>query len=296
MPKHYVLCQHGLFGNGLDFKHFESHFSENENIQVVVLTRNSSPVKTLDGIAAAGNRCFEEILEFFNQVKSSEICYVSILGHSMGGLILRFAIRRIEMEHPEIWTQSNVQRKIAFFLACPHVGISNSSWLVHTSSQYVLRHLSRTASDLTLHSSVLVDLCDNHGIQSLNSFERVIFIANSRGDRLVSSSSAMIIDPGYPVPQIEDRSDVVISEYTRPTNSVIKSDMKPQQQVILEHLNEGLKFVTRYLVTFPPAYPSFLSRFDNTAHTKIICHGLLDRSKMGFPIILHVAELMKQSY
>ena len=288
---HYVICQHGLLGTRLDFKHFESHFATSE-VKIVILSRNSSPTRTLDGIEAAGTRCAEEIIEFLNTLHDPPVeKLVSVLGHSMGGLILRFALRKIEIECLSVWKDNNIRKGVAIFLATPHVGISASSWVVYMSSQYVLRHLSRTASDLTFHSRVLEDLCDEDGIKSLNAFERVILIANSRGDRLVSPGSALVVG-SLDCEIMKQSNEVTITEYSPTPQDVSRGDMKPEQQRIIESLNRKLTNVTRYLAFFPAAYPSFLARFDNTAHTKIICHGILDRSRMGFPIIEHVAELL----
>jgi hypothetical protein len=299
MSKHYIVCQHGLFGNRQDFARFEEHFHEVKpdlNIHVVILSENSNPVRTLDGVNASGMRCMNEILKFLNSLSGSDKAFISFLGHSMGGLILRFALRKIHETTPDIWIQKNIVRKLFFVVASPHVGIPSSSWLLSTS-KYVLKHFSRTAADLSMESSELVDLCDEVGISSLNAFERVIMIANSRGDRLVGAASALALPcVEETAVQLDDKNSVVVTEYCPPSVlSDTETALHPNQKLIIERLNSGINNLSRFLVSFPPAYPSLLRHLDNTAHTKIICHGFRDRSRVGLPVIEYIADLLVAS-
>jgi hypothetical protein len=301
MRKHYILCQHGLFGNKHDFECFQKHFDgfPDEKVHAILLLKNSSPAQTLDGIVKAGVRCYNEIQEFVITLDPDEECNMSFLGHSMGGLILRSALRKIEKEDPELWTRHKITRKLAIFLATPHLGISGSaSWLIRMTSQHFLRHLSRTASDLTLSSPDLIDLCDDAGMRSLNVMERVILIANVSGDRLVSAESALIVSHITPpaLQQGAGHADVIIVEYCHPVDVKVEDAIKPDQQAIIDTFNLELPNLSRYLVAFPQSYPSFFKHFDNTAHAKIVCHGWLDSARTGFPVVKHVAELLNKNW
>ena len=300
MRKHYILCQHGLFGNKHDFERFQEHFDgfPDEQVHVVLLTRNSRPTRTLDGIVAAGSRCFDEILEFIAGLPLEVDNNMSFIGHSMGGLILRYALRKIEVVDPDLWSRSKITRKLAIFLACPHVGIGGSSWIVRMTSQHFLRHLSRTVSDLTLKSPDLSDLCDTMGMDSLRPYDRIILIANVSGDRLVSAESALVVAELTPpaVDESAGKADVLIVEYCQTVKVTVHGSIKPEQQMIIDTFNRELTNVSRYLVAFPPSYPSLFRHFDNSAHAKIVCHGWLDSARTGFPVVKHVATLLNKTW
>lgn len=106
--EHLIVLQHGLHGNPNDWRYFkqvlafglsssegesdEESRGNNNKIHVHVSTQNAqSYFTTHDGIDAGGLRLAEEILDLVN-VKFHRLKYFSILGHSLGGLYIRYAI------------------------------------------------------------------------------------------------------------------------------------------------------------------------------------------------------------
>lgn len=282
----------------MDFSRFETHFKSIEKAQLVILKSNERVTSTLDGVSDAGERCANEIIEFVSSLSHDETQYLSILGHSMGGVTLRFALRRIEIEQPDFWERMKIKRRLAIFIACPHVGLSSSSsWFIRTTSQYIWRHLSRTAADLTLYTDVLPSLTDHVALMSLDAFDRICLMGNAHGDRLVSASSALIlmhVDTSLPDSIMANgHSSAEIIEYTVPSKQVDTDEMRPDQQVLIERINGKLgDKIVRYLVFFPTSYPSFMQGMDNSAHTKIIAHGFKDLFGAGMPVVQFVSNLI----
>ena len=301
---HYVICQHGLFGNRIDFARLVEHFNHpNTEVNVIVLTGNEGLVQTLDGVIPAGDRCCTEILELLWNQRIPAGSTLSVLGHSMGGLYLRYALRKIQIEHSAVWEEFQLKRKYAIFVASPHCGIWSSSWLVRISCNYLLKYIVNTAKDAILASTVLVDLSDDHGIESLNMFERVVLYGNQARDKVVSASSALILSKEYiPPKHVSQRARSEVMTITEYLMSTTPEEDKPtllapkcpnsRQCQIVRKLNNGLRNVSRFLVDSPSKLPSMLQQFDNTAHTRIICHGLLDRSRVGLPMIDHLERIL----
>lgn len=291
MNRHYVLCQHGLFGNRVDFQRFAEYFQErpDENVEVIILSKNERMHQTLDGVAVAGERCWADVVLAVAEMDRGSS--ISVLGHSMGGLLLRYALRKIELHQPSFWQDAGLKPRLAIFVATPHLGIGSSNWLIRTSSQYIFRHLFRSVSDLSLSTQVLKELADDAGVAALNRFDQVVLFSNASGDTLVSARSALMLEHVI-IPENNLAGDVMtVIEYSVEPINQADAQVQPEQFQIVEML-KSLKNVQRFLVTAPCSLPGALKLFDNSAHTKIICHGLLDRSRVGMPMINHMGSLI----
>lgn len=274
--KHYVLCQHGFMGSRIDFQTFVAHLDNAETI-IVPLVANEG--KTLDGVEKAGNRCLTEIVDFIQSNTCNESVFVSVLGHSMGGLILRFALREICLADPEYWTRNHVTLKLAIFIATPHTGVPTQMPLI------------QTGADLALKSPILMQISDEYGQSSLNAFQNgVVLYGNLVRDKFVSAESALICAKVHAV-QAGDAC-MIIAAYEVP--HVPHTTAIDTSSTIRELLNTGVKNIKRFLVQSPPAWPQFLQRLDNSAHGRIIAHGQLDRAKVGMPMIHHLANILIQ--
>ena len=293
---HYVLCQHGVLGNRVDFHTLVHHFNHPDSVvKVVVLTASEKFFQTLEGIEAAGHRCIAEIRKLVSDGEIPQGSTVSVLGHSMGGLVLRFALRELEIESVDFWNQHGLVRKYAIFIASPHTGILGSSWLIRTSCAMLLRHVSGTAEDLVLASPILLAISDDYGIASLNAFDRVVLYGNQARDKVVSVSSALVLSSDLVGGGMSTaaRDIMTITEFLHEQSEEQETfEEDPVRTQIVKNLNNGLTRVSRFLVDSPSSLPSFFQVFDNTAHTRIIAHGLLDRSKVGLPMIEHLQRIL----
>ena len=294
--KHYILCQHGLLGSQADFRNLAEHFHSlaEKSVEVVILSASTGMTQTLDGVVEGGRRCMHEILNLLQTGAIQRNSQVSFLGHSLGGLYVRYALRQIQIDHPTLWDDFCVKRNLCIFLATPHLGIECSNWVIRKSVDFLFRHVSSTAEDLSLRSPILRNLADEVGIESLNEFKRVVLYGNFRGDNLVSLSSSLLVPPGA-VPQTNTTSGTSITEFSPPSTTTNSSDVTDSRSFILHHLSSGLHNLSRFIVFFPPGLLGGLSVIDNTAHHRIICHGILDRGKAGLPILKHIEDLISDS-
>lgn len=134
-------------------------------------------------------------------------------------------------------------------------------------------------------------------MMSLNAFERICLLGNAHGDRLVSATSALIlmhVDTALPESlNSKPHSSAEIIQYVVPLKQPESDDMRPDQQVLIERINEKLgEKIVRYLVFFPSSYPGFMRDLDNSAHTKIIAHGFKDIFATGMPVVHFVSNLI----
>lgn len=292
--KHYVICQHGLFGSGNDFRFVQEHLNNSgRNMEVILLKASSFPPKTLDGVIPGGTRCYDEIMSWIHAGRVMPDSDISFIGHSLGGIYIRYALRLIEQKTPTLWSEHSLARKYVIFVASPHCGIHSASWWVRQSSKYLFKHAFATVKDLLLETPILLDLCDPAGLQSLNAFQRVVLYGNIARDHTVTAMNALILPAAIPVQEHQDASVMKITEYViqhEDTENASDSDVLK----LVNRFNAGIKNLTRYVVNSPPSsrIPSLFSSFDNTAHARILCHGILDRARVGQPMLEHLESIL----
>lgn len=97
LKEHLVVMVHGLFGsdkhlvNVVKVMQESFAFSEGDDSKILVyVSKVNKRTKTLDGINECGSRLVDELREFIGKHKTLKT--ISFVGHSMGGLISRYAI------------------------------------------------------------------------------------------------------------------------------------------------------------------------------------------------------------
>ncbi|GAX72937.1 hypothetical protein CEUSTIGMA_g392.t1 [Chlamydomonas eustigma] len=126
---HLVVLQHGLWGIAENLS-----FLESELLRVVASTKPSMSVKTLnsnasekkktyDGIDVCGERLITLIKERIETLASEESCIVthlSFIGYSMGGLITRYVVGKLEWEGS--FSKDGFTPVNFITIATPHLG------------------------------------------------------------------------------------------------------------------------------------------------------------------------------
>jgi len=91
--EHLVVMVHGLFGSHkhLDamVKAMKTQLATRDDVEIFVSKKNGG-IKTLDGIQKCGDRLLAELEAFLSDPNAFKT--ISFVGHSMGGLIIRYAI------------------------------------------------------------------------------------------------------------------------------------------------------------------------------------------------------------
>ncbi|EFA85414.1 esterase/lipase/thioesterase domain-containing protein [Heterostelium album PN500] len=87
--KHMIFFQHGLHGTFADYDVMIKNFKERYPDLLLVSGSANGGVKTREGIDKCGERMAHEVTEVSKLLKPTKI---SIVGHSLGGPISRYAI------------------------------------------------------------------------------------------------------------------------------------------------------------------------------------------------------------
>ncbi|TQD98561.1 hypothetical protein C1H46_015809 [Malus baccata] len=96
---HLVVMVHGIMGTAADWKFGAEQFVKTLPDKVIVhcSERNGSRL-TLDGVDVMGERLAEEVIELTR--KKPNLRKISFIGHSVGGLVARYAIGRLYRPGP----------------------------------------------------------------------------------------------------------------------------------------------------------------------------------------------------
>ncbi|XP_057533319.1 putative lipase ROG1 [Amaranthus tricolor] len=90
-PTHLIVMVNGIIGSAQDWRYAAKHFLKAYPQEVVVhcSERNTSTL-TFDGIDIMGERLADEVISVIQRYPN--LCKISFIGHSLGGLIARYAI------------------------------------------------------------------------------------------------------------------------------------------------------------------------------------------------------------
>ena len=98
LQPHLYVLSHGFMGSSSDLSYLSEQIQSQStaSVSMHLSNCNSSPLNTLDGIAAGGTRLFEEIVSVVNTVKPDKL---SLVGNSLGGLYVRYAAKLLVEAH-----------------------------------------------------------------------------------------------------------------------------------------------------------------------------------------------------
>ena len=208
---HLVVMAHGLAGAGTDFQNMADMMRKSYSAHgVVVLQATSYEGKTTEGVDICGQLLCQEVQTALGLTKDKKekeekesnadgaaFTYISFIGHSLGGLICRFACGLLR----ELGTFINVQPVNFITLATPHLGTRrpqhkqklNSIINYFTASWW----LGKTGRQLVYEDSkhpLLVLLAEPHEMfwQALGRFRRRVLYSNVYDDLAVPYSTAAI--------------------------------------------------------------------------------------------------------
>ena len=219
-PEHLVILVNGLFGSVRNWRAIDNAIrsrAKRESRRVLVhSTRANSYFQTFDGVDVCSERLASEVLAIVEANRSLK--NISVIGHSLGGVLARHALSRLYREDGTIAGLTPLQY---ITLATPHVGVSPTSpsalpfleWIggreerllgnrfqpvkktLATISPYVgSLAIRRTGSQLFLTDTdgsagrpLLIDMALNQRfLAPLKAFRRRVAYANVSGDHLVA--------------------------------------------------------------------------------------------------------------
>ncbi|XP_057434828.1 uncharacterized protein LOC130727651 isoform X2 [Lotus japonicus] len=93
-PTHLIIMVNGLIGSAHDWKFAAKQFlARYPNDTVVHCSERNTSILTLDGVDVLGERLAEEVIQVIKRHPSVQ--KISFVGHSLGGLIARYAIAKL---------------------------------------------------------------------------------------------------------------------------------------------------------------------------------------------------------
>ncbi|KQJ98504.1 hypothetical protein BRADI_3g37270v3 [Brachypodium distachyon] len=214
-PEHLVVMVNGLVGSADDWKFAAEQFVRRMPDKVIVhRSQCNSATQTFDGVDLMGERLANEVLSVVEQRKG--VKKISIVAHSLGGLVARYAIGRLYGRNSRLKSYAESSRNegqrlegliaglepmnfITF--ASPHLGSSGNKqlpflcglpFLERRASETAHLIVGRTGKHLFLTDSddgrrplllQMVDDCDDIKFRSgLRSFKRRVAYANANFD------------------------------------------------------------------------------------------------------------------
>ncbi|KAJ3352782.1 hypothetical protein GGF32_003559 [Allomyces javanicus] len=185
---HLLVISHGLFGNTSHTQYLADAFKAAYPDQLDVLNVSCYTNDfTLDGIDTCAERLIEELNAYRENKKVTKI---SFIGYSLGGLIIRFAIGRLHMEH----FFDTVEPMNFVTMATPHLGASTPHlrsladiFVCRTAQQAVMKDDDYDAPLLWVLADPQLPF-----LQGLTRFKQHLIVANTTGDRTVPYLTASI--------------------------------------------------------------------------------------------------------
>eukprot|EP00611_Tribonema_gayanum_P024961 TRINITY_DN5592_c0_g2_i2.p1 TRINITY_DN5592_c0_g2~~TRINITY_DN5592_c0_g2_i2.p1 ORF type:complete len:224 (-),score=41.03 TRINITY_DN5592_c0_g2_i2:2567-3238(-) len=125
-PEHLVVLCHGIFGSPGDLAYLEKAVKREGMGRVLVLNARVNTGKTRDGIASGGTRVAEAVREAVSANPSFR--YISVAGHSLGGLYLRYAVHLLYDATAERCCIAGLEPVTFMTIATPHLGVRRYTW------------------------------------------------------------------------------------------------------------------------------------------------------------------------
>jgi len=293
--QHLIILVHGLGGNSNDFKNLMGVFMQGLNLEEYYLysSRCNEKYFTFAGISECGERLVNEIEELQDEIGLKNGVKISFIGHSLGGLIIRYSIGL--MKKRMIFDYFTPHIYMSF--ATPHIGTRRETSIFNSLIQwYTKSYVDKTGMELLLEDSnipllrVLADPQFEY-FQALELFKYRVLYSNIRNDVPVPfyTSSITNMDP-YPQNILKEeflddyphviKESKVVQNLNEDYSTYFYDDKKSEDlQFILYNLH-SLKWI-RYDVLFSHVL----------AHEMIIYkHKIMDEID-GRDIIYHALNL-----
>ncbi|ODV91119.1 hypothetical protein CANCADRAFT_117255 [Tortispora caseinolytica NRRL Y-17796] len=246
MKKHLVVFHHGLWGMPCHVKALEETlikaFGSTGQLDTLVISSNARTYM-YDGIELCGIRCYQEIADYIDYSKHDRI---SLVGYSLGGLIVRYAIGLMYENH--MFDNIKAMNYVSF--ATPNLGVSEHaevaafSWLLRWGKVT----LGKVGQDLFNVSDILLNMTqpDSIYMMGLAEFKTRTVYANVMGDILVPFWTAAIEDKvifGNDVQKAQikyiEGAGPVLTDLSFPVYQLCSKPQKSSEDIIRDKLHKA---------------------------------------------------------
>ncbi|KAL4558957.1 hypothetical protein LXL04_031083 [Taraxacum kok-saghyz] len=205
-PTHLVVMVNGLIGSAHNWRYAAKQFLKKYPDDVIVhCSERNSSLMTFNGVDVMGNRLANEVVSVIKRhVKLEKI---SFIGHSLGGLVARYAIAKLYTQDSKIAGLVPIN---FITIATPHLGTGGHRQVpmfggfnsVEKVAQQISWVLGRTGRHLFLTDKahgqpplllqMVNDSQDLNFLCALQSFRRHVVYANAHFDHIVGWSTSSI--------------------------------------------------------------------------------------------------------
>lgn len=187
---HLIVIQNGLNSWHYSMNSIKMFLEEylNEDYKIIISDVNNFN-KTWYGIEGCGKR----LCLFVNDIcKTYNVKYISFIGHSFGGLIIRNCIGHLNNMN----FFDNVIPILYTSIATPHLGI----YYISKSGKFMAKYLiGSTGKELLIEdeNKILIEMSKENTsyYKGLQKFRSILLYSNIKNDKLVSFESGCIIPP-----------------------------------------------------------------------------------------------------
>lgn len=175
---HLLILIHGFFASPKIFTNLKNYIDVNNKSIITYITKsNSHNAGTTAGIIDSTDRITDEVKNIISN--NDNIKYISILGHSLGGIHARCFAKSIL---PTLRSNNIVPLNV-ITVATPHLGIRRNTQktLFNKLFCYVAPKLCKTSQELILEDNdipLLYKITDIDHINALNCYKNKILYAN----------------------------------------------------------------------------------------------------------------------
>ncbi|KAF0714638.1 Aste57867_3772 [Aphanomyces stellatus] len=204
LPEHLFVCLHGIYGKPSDSDHIADALKHTFGAVALVLQSSINTHKTHSGVRQMGTALATEVLDVLlrHRVDDTKTYRLSIVGHSLGGIIGRYALVYMQ----DALRGLHVTPTSFVTLCTPHLGsrrpgghLGHQLWkaTVHGVMSITLIY-GQTGTDLLLQDDVDMPLLavmsqpDSIFMTALAAFQHRTAIAMIQGDHIVPYASAAI--------------------------------------------------------------------------------------------------------
>ena len=172
---HLVIIQHGFMDLPIFSRHFD--FLESDNVIVKICDLNHT-LYSMQGIKKCGRRLNRFTRENLETIP--EITEISFIGHSFGGLIIRYAIVLMS----DIF--ETIKPIFLITLGTPHLKITL------TPPKYMVLATNTTGRQILGIKNTLCEMLSEEYMSFIDHFQTVIFYGNKFNDVVPLKSACMI--------------------------------------------------------------------------------------------------------
>lgn len=287
MCEHLVVIQHGMCAVPEQMRNIRNGLEASFPGRLHLVISQVNVGQTTDGVAASGLR----LAGLVRRETPRKGGCVSFVGHSMGGVVARYAIRALEEED---WFASQGVRAANFIsTASPHLGLLDIDSFWQWGIWLAGCCLGATVRDLGLQSETMKELVDELALQGMRRFQRRALYGNVQDDVGVRPRTSLLL-PVWPNPS--DSEDTLGEPQTpgepqdlRESFSAAKLEaaLPLVRHAVVRHMLERLGTLSweRYAVHFR------LTRFrPGQAHHKICNHHEADLDNEGVHVVAHICQ------